>query len=220
MQGVRSATDLTAQMLAYAGKGRFLTQAVQLNELIREMADLLRPTLSRHAVVDQCLAASLPCIEADASQMRQVILNLLVNANEALGGRPGQIRLETGVEELDQDRLDRLIGGDSLAPGQYVRMSVSDTGCGMDEATRARMFEPFFSTKLTGRGLGMAALQGIVRSHRGAIAVSSAPHRGTTVHIYLPASAAAPVPLAPDAAPVRLPSAHQASWGHTAITRM
>jgi len=205
VQGVRRATDLTVQMLAYAGKGRFLTQPVHLNELIHEMVDLLRPTLSRHTVVDQRLAAGLPLIEADASQIRQVILNLLVNADEALGDQPGQIMLETAVEDLDQVRLDTLIGGAGLAPGQYVRMSVSDTGCGMDEATRARMFEPFFSTKFTGRGLGLAALQGIVRGHRGAIAVFSAPNQGTTVHVYLPASA--PALCALDAPPVGLPSA-------------
>lgn len=207
VQVVRRATDLTVQMLAYAGKGRFLTQPVHLNELIHEMVDLLRPTLSRHTVVDQRLAAGLPLIEADASQIRQVILNLLVNADEALGDQPGQIALETAVEDLDQARLDTLIGGAGLASGQYVRMSVSDTGCGMDEATRARMFEPFFSTKFTGRGLGLAALQGIVRSHRGAIAVFSAPNQGTTVHIYLPASASAPALCALDAPPVGLPSA-------------
>ncbi|MCX7792573.1 MAG: PAS domain-containing protein [Chloroflexaceae bacterium] len=204
VQGVQRATDLTAQMLAYAGKGRFLTQPVQLNELVHEMADLLRPTLSRHTTVHQRLAANLPLIEADASQIRQVILNLLVNANEALNDQPGQITLETAVEDLDQARLEPLIGGAGLPPGQYVRLSVSDTGCGMDEATRSRMFEPFFSTKFTGRGLGLAALHGIVRSHRGAIEVLSAPDQGTTVHIYLPAAISAP--RAPDPSPVELSS--------------
>lgn len=204
--GVQRATDLTAQMLAYAGKGRFLTQPIQLNDLIHEMVALLRSTLSRHTTVHQRLAADLPLIEADASQIRQVILNLIVNANEALGDQPGQITLETVVEGLDQARLEQLIGGAGLPPGQYVRISVSDTGCGMDEATRSRMFEPFFSTKFTGRGLGLAALQGIVRGHRGAIAVSSAPDRGTTVYVYLPASTSAPAPCAPDSLPVRLSS--------------
>ncbi len=206
VQGVQRATDLTTQMLAYAGKGRFLTRPIQLNELIHEMVNLLRPTLSRHTTVQQRLMASLPLIEADASQIRQVILNLLVNANEALGDQPGQITLETVVEGLDQARLEQLIGGAGLPPGQYVRMSVSDTGCGMDEATRSRMFEPFFSTKFTGRGLGLAALQGIIRGHRGAIGVSSAPDRGTTVYVYLPASTSAPAPYAPDSLPVRLSS--------------
>ncbi len=204
VQGVRRATDLTTQMLAYAGKGRFLTQPVQLNELIHEMADLLRSTLSRHATVRQRLAASLPLIEADASQICQVILNLLVNASEALGDQPGLITLETAVEDLDQSRLEQLIGGADLAPGQYVRMSVTDTGCGMDEATRARMFEPFFSTKFTGRGLGLAALQGIVHSHYGAIEVLSALGQGTTVHIYLPATPAAPASCVAD--PASLPA--------------
>jgi PAS domain S-box-containing protein len=203
VQGVQRATDLTAQMLAYAGKGRFLTQSIQLNDLIHEMVALLRSTLSRHTTVHERLAADLPLIEADASQIRQVILNLLVNANEALGDQPGQITLETVVEGLDQARLEQLIGGAGLPPGQYVRMSVSDTGCGMDEATRSRMFEPFFSTKFTGRGLGLAALQGIIRGHRGAIGVSSAPGRGTTVYVYLPASTSAPAPYAPDSLPVR-----------------
>ncbi|MFQ3662057.1 MAG: PAS domain-containing protein [Chloroflexaceae bacterium] len=206
VQGVQRATDLTVQMLAYAGKGRFLTQPVQLNELIHEMADLLRPTLSRHATVHQRLAASLPLIEADASQIRQVILNLLVNASEALGDQPGLITLETAVEDLERSRLEQLIGGADLAPGRYVRMSVIDSGCGMDEATRARMFEPFFSTKFTGRGLGLAALQGIVHSHYGAIEVISAPDQGTTMHIYLPATPAGPAPRLTEPAPISLSS--------------
>ncbi len=213
VQGVQRATDLTAQMLAYAGKGRFLTQPIQLNELIHEMVDLLRSTLSRHTTVQQRLTASLPLIEADASQIRQVILNLLINANEALGDQPGQITLETVVEDLDQARIEQLICGAGLSPGQYVRMSVSDTGCGMDEATCSRMFEPFFSTKFSGRGLGLAALQGIVRGHRGAIAVSSAPNRGTTVLIYLPASTSAPTLYAPDSPPVEFSSVSQDPFG-------
>lgn len=206
VRGVQRATDLTAQMLAYAGKGRFLTQPVQLNELIGEMVELLRSTLSRSTMVRQQLAPDLPLIEADASQIRQVILNLLVNADEALGDQPGEITLATAVEELEQSRLEKLIGGAGLAPGRYVRMSVSDTGCGMDEATRARMFEPFFSTKFTGRGLGLAALQGIVRGHRGAIEVLSAPGQGTVMHIYLPASVSA-APCAPDPLPAQWSSA-------------
>lgn len=189
VQGVQHAADLTAQMLAYAGRGRFVIEPLQLNHLIQEMAGLLHASISRHATVYYRLAAGLPPIEADAAQIRQVVLNLLVNASEALLDQPGQITVETLAEELSTTRLNELLLGADLPPGRYVRMSVTDTGCGMDEATRARMFEPFFSTKFTGRGLGLAALQGIIRSHHGAIEVLSAPGQGTTIHLWLPASA-------------------------------
>ncbi len=189
VHGVQRAADLTAQMLAYAGKGRFVVQPLQLNYLIQEMAGLLRASITRHATVHYQLAAELPPIEADAAQIRQVVLNLLVNASEALLEQPGQITVETLAEELSATRLNELILGADLPPGRYVRMSVTDTGCGMDEATRTRMFEPFFSTKFTGRGLGLAALQGIIRSHHGALEVLSAPGQGTTIHVWLPVCA-------------------------------
>jgi len=186
LQGVQQASELTAQMLAYAGKGRFVMQIANLNDLIRDVTFLLESLLSRRASLHFRLAESLPPIMADVSQIRQVILNLLVNAADALGDASGQISLETASEELDRTRLDTLILGADLSPGRYVRVSVSDTGCGMDEATRARIFEPFFSTKAHGRGLGMAATHGIIRSHKGAIDVWSAPGQGTTIHVYFP----------------------------------
>ncbi|MCS6879747.1 MAG: PAS domain-containing protein [Oscillochloridaceae bacterium] len=187
LHGVRQAADLTAQMLAYAGKGRLVMKVLNLHDLVRDVVVLLEPSLTRRATLQYRFADALPCIQADASQMRQVILNLLVNAGDALGDTSGQITLETAIEDLDCARLDALILGPDLLPGRFVRLTVSDTGCGMDEATRARIFEPFFTTKAHGRGLGMAATHGIIRSHRGAIDVVSAPGRGTTIHIYLPA---------------------------------
>lgn len=202
VHGVQRAADLTAQMLAYAGKGRFVVQPLQLNCLIQEIAGLLRASITRHATVHYQLAAALPPIEADAAQIRQVVLNLLVNASEALLEQAGQITVVTLAEDLSATRLNELILGADLPPGHYVRMSVTDTGCGMDEATRARMFEPFFSTKFTGRGLGLAALQGIIRSHHGAIEVLSTPGQGTTINVWLPACASSlpeftPQPAAP-----------------------
>lgn len=185
--GVRQAAELTAQMLAYAGKGRLVIGVLSLNDLVRDVTALLEPSLTRRATLQYRLADALPSIQADASQIRQVILNLLVNAGDALGDTHGLIALETAIEDLDRARLDRLILGADLLPGRFVRLSVSDNGCGMDEATRARLFEPFFTTKAYGRGLGMAATHGIIRSHRGAIDVVSAPGQGTTIHVYFPA---------------------------------
>lgn len=187
VNGVQRAADFTAQMLAYAGKGQFMVEPLQLNFLIQEMANLLRASITRYATVHYQLAAALPLINADAAQIRQVVLNLLVNASEALLEQAGQITITTLAEELSATRLNELILGADLPPGRYVRMSVTDTGCGMDEATRARMFEPFFSTKFTGRGLGLAALEGIIRSHHGALEVLSVPGQGTTIHVWLPA---------------------------------
>lgn len=186
-RGVRRAAELTAQMLAYAGKGRLVIGVLSLNDLVRDVTALLEPSLTRRATLQYRLADALPSIQADASQIRQVILNLLVNAGDALGDTHGLITLETAIEDLDRARLDRLILGADLLPGRFVRLSVSDNGCGMDEATRARLFEPFFTTKAHGRGLGMAATHGIIRSHRGAIDVVSAPGQGTTIHVYFPA---------------------------------
>lgn len=186
-RGVQQAAELTAQMLAYAGKGRLVIGVLNLNDLVRDVTALLEPSLTRRATLQYRLADALPSIQADASQMRQVILNLLVNAADALGDTHGLIALETAIEDLDRDRLDGLILGADLEPGRFVRLSVSDSGCGMDEATRARLFEPFFTTKAHGHGLGMAATHGIIRSHRGAIDVASAPGQGTTIHIYFPA---------------------------------
>jgi CheY-like chemotaxis protein len=172
---------------------------VQLNSLIREMAELLRiPTAQRPIRYE--LGEPLPEIQADAAQIRQTLLNLTLNAIEATGSGDEPIVIGTAAETLDSTALGQLTFSADLAPGLYVRLSVTDRGVGMDERTLARAFEPFFSTKFAGRGLGLPAVQGIVRGHGGALSVTSAPGRGTTFRIWFPALGAAPRPRAATAA--------------------
>jgi len=201
LQVVKRATDLTRQMLAYAGKGQFVVQDVDLNMLIEQNRAVLSAAVSRSVTFDLQLAAQLPLIRADIGQMQQVIMNLVTNASEAIGERHGVITLRTGAQVCDQEYLQRSCLEEKPPAGPYVFIEVSDTGCGMDERTRERMFEPFFTTKFTGRGLGMAAVQGIVRALHGAIMVDSQPGRGTTVRVLLPVAqsseSSTPAPLAP-----------------------
>jgi PAS domain S-box-containing protein len=180
------AADLTQQMLAYSGKGTFQVQPVELSELVREMAQLLHAALPRKAHLVFEFAPDLPLIEADATQVRQIVMNLITNAAEALQEQSGVVVLATGVLTVEQPALYAAHAGAELAPGPYVYLRVNDTGCGMDAATQARIFDPFFTTKFTGRGLGLAAVLGIIRGHRGAIKVTSALGRGTTFEVLFP----------------------------------
>jgi PAS domain S-box-containing protein len=191
------AADLTAQMLAYAGKGRFVIQPIDLNQLIAEILHLLTAVISKDARLQTEFAADLPPTLADATQIRQVVMNLITNASDALGDRPGTITIRTGVVEADPALLATTYVDERLPPGRYVCLSVADTGCGFDAATQARLFDPFFTTKFTGRGLGLAAVLGILRGHRGAISVDAAPGQGARFKVLLPAAspqAASPCP--------------------------
>lgn len=178
--------ELISQMLAYAGKSQTLLRTIDLNSIVAEMAILLRAAVPHTTTLDTNLTFGSTPVLADAAQLRQVVLNLVVNAAEAVGEMGGRIVLRTFVAEYDPDTLRPMHGGWHLSPGVYVVLEVADTGSGMDAATQARIFEPFFTTKATGRGLGMAAVQGIVRSHGGTIAISSTVGVGTTFHILLP----------------------------------
>jgi len=188
------AAELCRQMLAYAGKGRFVLEPVNLSRLIEEVVQLLHVSISKKVVLNCQLAEGLPEIEADPAQMRQVAMNLVINAAEAIGDTDGVIAISTGVMQCDEDILrgSRLI--EPPAPGRYIYLEVTDTGCGMDTETRARIFDPFFTTKFAGRGLGLAAVLGIVRSHRGALRVESERGRGTTFRVMFPAGAKAAAP--------------------------
>lgn len=182
------AADLCKQMLAYAGKGKFILKRVEIAEIIREIAGLFRLSISKKAVLDMQLAEKLPAVMADATQIRQILMNLILNASEALGDRPGRIEIVTGTVNLDATPIRDGFHGADLAPGRYVFIEVSDTGCGMSPQTRARIFDPFFTTKFTGRGLGLAAVLGIVRGHGGGLNVQSEPGKGTRFTLYLPAA--------------------------------
>lgn len=184
----RRAGDLVEQMLAYSGKGQFRVERLNLGELVQEMTNLLRVSISKSAVLECHGPPDLPPAEGDATQLRQVIMNLVVNASEALEGHPGTITVVTGATRLTgHEEIDTALFG-QLDPGEYVFVQVTDTGCGMDEETRAKLFEPFFTTKFAGRGLGMAAVLGIVRAHRGAILVHSNPGDGSTFRVLFPAA--------------------------------
>jgi len=192
------AAELTAQMLAYAGKGRFVSQRLNLNRLLGEQSRLLAAVISKKARLRTELAPGLPDIEGDAAQVHQVIMNLITNASDALGEAPGDILVQTQVVDADHALLARAYPGDSEGPGpgRYVCLSVRDTGCGFDAATRNRIFDPFFTTKFAGRGLGLAAVHGILRGHRGLILVESEPGRGACFRVLLPCAS----PLAPETA--------------------
>jgi nitrogen-specific signal transduction histidine kinase/CheY-like chemotaxis protein len=180
------AADLTRQMLAYSGKGRFVIEPININEVVEEMAHLLEVSISKKAVLNKRFSDNLPSIMADATQIRQVIMNLITNASEAVGSKSGIITITTGAMDCDGRYLEETYLDQDLNEGQYVYLEISDTGCGMDEATKSRIFDPFFSTKFTGRGLGLAAVLGIVRGHHGAVTVYSEPGRGTTFKILFP----------------------------------
>lgn len=171
------AEELTRQMLAYTGRGQTLLEEIDLNASIQEMTKLFEVTISRKAQLDLDLAEGLPPIEGDLVQLRQIVMNLLTNASEALGPEGGQIRFATGVHPLEVEGRER----------EHVFLRVEDSGCGMGSETRERLFEPFYTTKFKGRGLGMAAVQGVVRSHRGRIEVESEEGEGTCFTLSFPA---------------------------------
>ncbi len=183
----RRAAELCQQLLAYSGRGRFVVQALDLRELIEEMAHLLELSVSKKALLESRFEPDLPLVEADATQIRQIVMNLIINASEAIGDHSGRISIATGALECDRACLADALLGEDLPEGSYVYVEVADDGCGMDRETMAKVFDPFFTTKFTGRGLGLAAVLGIVRGHRGAIKVESQPGQGTRFRVLLPA---------------------------------
>ncbi len=182
------AADLTRQLLAYSGKGHFVVQPLDLSALVRESGRLLATVLSKKADVRYDLAEDLPAVEGDATELRQVIMNLLTNASDALGERAGSIRVRTGMTMLEEGARQELVHATVLPAGRYIVLEVCDSGVGMAEATMRRMFDPFFTTKVHGRGLGLAAVLGIARGHRGGLRVETESGGGTTVRLYLPPS--------------------------------
>jgi signal transduction histidine kinase len=182
------AAELCHQLLAYAGKGSYSIDRINLNEMVAETTRLLELSISKQAKLEFALAASLPRIEADPSQIRQVIMNLVINASEALTETRGVIRISTKVVTLPLPEAAGSSSPSETAPGDYICVEVADTGSGMTPEVLARIFDPFFTTKFTGRGLGLAAVIGIVRTHRGTLKVDSTPGKGSVFRIYLPVS--------------------------------
>ncbi|NTW65020.1 MAG: response regulator [Nitrospirae bacterium] len=181
------AADLCRQMLAYSGKGQVVVKRVDLRKLVEEITYLLKTSISKKAVLNLNLQADLPAIEADASQIRQIVMNLIINASEAIGENSGVITVSTGVIDCSDDFLQESCVENDLASGLYVYLEVADTGCGMDAETQRRIFEPFFTTKFTGRGLGLSAVLGIMRAHKGTLSLQSEPGRGSTFKAIFPA---------------------------------
>jgi two-component system cell cycle sensor histidine kinase/response regulator CckA len=193
----QKASDLTRRLLAYAGKGRFVVGPTDVGAIVRDMASMLEVVLSKKATLRVSVDGGLPGVMADRSQLQQVVMNLLTNASEALGEGAGDIDVTVERVALDGEGLAPY-DGFGLVPGVYVRLAVRDTGCGMPPAVFDKLFDPFFTTKESGRGLGMSAVLGIVRGHRGAIRVVTAPNSGTLFDIVLPATTALPIPRAPE----------------------
>lgn len=187
-QAAQRAAELCKQMLAYSGRGRFVVQCLDLGRLVEETAQMLQISTSKKAVLHFHLEKGLPPVEGDATQLRQVIMNLVINASEAIGERDGVIGLTTGLMRADRHYLHGTLMAPDLPEGEYVFLEVSDSGCGMTAETKARIFDPFFTTKFTGRGLGLAAVLGIVRGHKGALKVTSKVGRGTTFKLLFPAA--------------------------------
>jgi len=183
----KRAADLARQMLAYSGKGRFVIEEIDLNDLVLEMVRLLEASLDKKVHLAFELGKDLPAIEGDATQLRQVFMNLTTNAAESITGPRGVVTIATWQEDLDPRTIQESHFEQEIDPGRYVCLEVRDTGCGMSPETLRRIFDPFFTTKFTGRGLGLSAVLGIVRGHRSAITVESVLDTGTTVRVYFPA---------------------------------
>lgn len=192
-KAARRAADVAQQMLAYAGKGRVERRLVDLSALVSDSSDLLRLSVAGRVELICELAPRLPPVEADVTQLQQVILNLVTNACEAMEGNHGRVRVRTGTTEIDASYLLQCFHGSGVVPGLFAYLEVEDSGHGIDAATLARIFDPFFSTKFEGRGLGLAGVLGIVRGHMGAIRVRSQPGRGTCFRVLLPAKPGAVV---------------------------
>lgn len=190
----RQAADLCKQLMAYSGKSRFVILRVDLNALVDDLLQLLQLSISKKAVLEFEPSSTLPAIEADPSQIRQVVMNLVINASEALQDKNGTIRVRTGSLHADRASLADASIASELPPGDCVFLEVSDTGCGMDRETLSKVLDPFFTTKFIGRGLGLAAVSGIVRAHRGVLHITSEPGRGSTFRILLPSCGPAEQP--------------------------
>ena len=189
VKSAERAAKLTRQMLDYSGKGSVFIEQLDLSGIVRETCELIQASIPPHVELSLETAARLPAIEADASQIQQVVMNLVINAAEAISGdQPGRVVVRTFCRTLNDDSLPSdCVGPNELTAGNYVLLEVEDSGSGMDAATKAHIFDPFFTTKFTGRGLGLAAVQGILRSARGCVAVESSPGKGSIFRAFIPA---------------------------------
>jgi signal transduction histidine kinase/CheY-like chemotaxis protein len=190
-KGGARAAELSNQMLAYSGKGKFIIKNTDVNEIIKKTIYMLKPSISKNHPIKYDLTENLPSIEVDVTQIGQVIINLLINASEAIGENKGVISVSTSTEECGGEECQRckeMMFDVALPKGQYVVIEVADTGEGMDKDAIEKIFDPFYTTKLVGRGLGMPVVLGIISGHKGAINIESKPGKGTKFTICLPSS--------------------------------
>lgn len=189
------AADLCGQLSAFAGKGHFNLQTLDLSATAREMHPMLKVAVSRPVALRLNLEENLPLIEADVAQLHQIIMNLVVNASEAIGSREGTITVSTSVHEIDPSELKHCVIGDVAPPGEFVCLEVRDTGEGMSAEILDRIFDPFFTSKIQGRGLGLASVLGIVRGHQAVLCVESEPGEGSSFTINFPLAGVVATPL-------------------------
>ncbi|MEW6128425.1 MAG: ATP-binding protein [Acidobacteriota bacterium] len=182
------ASELCNQLLTFSGKAEIHLGSVNLTEVVFETIRLLKVSIPKNIKIETRLDRQIPVVNADAIQIRQIVLNLLTNASEAIGENPGTIRIQTGTAYFDKEILDDAYHNGKIDSGKYVFLEVADSGCGMNSETQKLMLEPFFTTKPTGRGLGMAVTLGIIRKHNGAIKISSDVGKGATIRVLLPLS--------------------------------
>jgi len=185
-KAVARAAELCRQMLAYAGKAQFVQKQVNIAELIEEMVKMLRSTIKQNVVILSSIADDIPSIKADASQIRQVVMNLIINGAEAIGETHGEVRVSLAKTEIKTGSSEKDYLGKIIPAGWYGCLEVTDNGCGMSDETYNRIFEPFYTTKFTGRGLGLSAVLGIITAQGGALQLVSQLGKGTTFKVYLP----------------------------------
>ncbi|NUP06610.1 MAG: response regulator [Polyangiaceae bacterium] len=183
---VAHASELTSRLLAYSGRGRFVIAPVHLSALVQDLARLLGAAVPPNVHIETSFEETLPTVVADTAQIQQVVMNLLTNAIDAIGEKDGSIFVRTRIEQITEPIAGVAAGEPVRPPGRYVVVEVEDTGKGMTDETRSHMFEPFFSTKGTGRGLGMSAILGILRAHEAGMRVRTAPGQGTTFTVFIP----------------------------------
>ena len=188
VNAARRAVDLTRQVLAYSGRDQKFAEKVNLTDLVKENVHMLNVVIPKTVSLKLNLAERLPLITADPGQLQQIVMNLITNASEAIEEDTGVVAISTGIEDLSDNALQSNLITEGPEPGQFVILEVVDSGIGMDEETAQRVFDPFFSSKIHGRGLGMSAVLGIVKSHCGAIFLESEPGRGTTIRVAFPAN--------------------------------
>jgi PAS domain S-box-containing protein len=185
-KAVERAAALCRQMLAYAGKASLTHTQIIMSTLVDEMVSMLKTTIKQNVLIKSELGAGIPAISGDASQIRQIVMNLIINAAEAIGDDQGEIGVSLAKAEIKAEQTEKDHIGKTIPAGQYICLEVTDNGCGMEEETRRKIFEPFYTTKFTGRGLGMSAVLGIITAHKGALQLESQPGQGTTFKVYLP----------------------------------